>query len=167
MESKKDFSAENKARHVPRTIPATSPLRPVCTRFYVSPQLIQNKAMRAITGRPKCDHISSSYQDLGVSKIPDLCKVEIASLMHKPQESNFPISFDNKFTKPSHIHRYSTRSNQKLIYYITRFRTARLQKFFRYTEVKLWNNSEKNMKQLSFNKFQIEHKNGRIFLGFC
>ena len=56
-------------------------------------QLIQNNAIRAITWRRKYDHISSSNQDLGVVKIPDLCKVEIASLMYKVQKSNLFLTF--------------------------------------------------------------------------
>ena len=101
-------------------------------------QLIQNNAIRAITGKRKFNHISSSYQDLGVLKISDLCKAEIASLTYKLQNSNLHITFNNKFTKPFIVHKYSIRSNQQLTYYISRFRSVRLQRSFIYSAVKLF-----------------------------
>ena len=51
-------------------------------------QLIQNNAIRSITGRRKYDHYFFVLLRPGRSKNPDLCKVKIAILMYKLQKSN-------------------------------------------------------------------------------
>ena len=121
-------------------------------------QLLQNNAVRAIVGCRKCDHISLSYKNLNILKVHDLCKLEIASLMYLYEKSRLPTTFNNKFIKPSEVHQHTTRSIQELKYYIPRFRLTRFQKSFTYTGVKIWNNIEKKLKQLSYSKFRNTYK---------
>ena len=46
-------------------------------------QLLQNNAVRAITGISRFEHITPSFRRLDILKIHDLCKIEIALNMHK------------------------------------------------------------------------------------
>ena len=73
--------------------------------------------------------------------------------MYLYEKSRLPTTFSNKFIKPSEVHQYTTRSNQELKHYIPRFRLVKFQKSFTYTSVKIWNNIEKKLKQLSHSKF--------------
>ena len=102
-------------------------------------QKLLNNAIRAIVGSRKYDHVASSYKSFAILKIPDLCKIENATLMHNDDNSKLPSAFDGKFVKPSNIDDYSTRSNQNhtYYYYIIKFRLLRLHKSFRYTGVKI------------------------------
>ena len=122
-------------------------------------QILQNNAVRAIVGSRKYDHVTFSYKNLKILKIHDLCKLEIATLMHKYDTSKLPLAFDGHFVKSSNIHRYSTRSSQNHTYYIPKFRLVRLQKSFRYTGVKIWNNIEKEIKLQTISKFCKNYKN--------
>ena len=122
-------------------------------------QILQNNAVRAIVGSKKYDHVTSSYKNLKILKIHDLCELEIATLMHKYDNSKLPSAFDGHFVKSSNIHRHSTRSNQNHTYYIPKFRLARLQKSFRYTGVKIWNNIENKIKLHTISKFCKNYKN--------
>ena len=69
-------------------------------------QILQNNAVRAIVGRRKYDHVTSSYKNLKILKIHDLCKLEIATLMHKYDNSKLPSAFDDHFVNSSNIHYY-------------------------------------------------------------
>ena len=122
-------------------------------------QLLQNNSIRAIIGLPKYEHISSYYFKLEILKIKDLNKFEIAKLMYLYHSSCLPCSFDNYFVKPSNIHKYTTRSNDNFNYYIPKYRLARLQKSFKYTGVKIWNDLGTEIKLLSFTKFKKTYKN--------
>ena len=97
-------------------------------------QIRQNNVIRTIVGSGKYDNVTS-YKNFMILKIHDLCKLEIATLMHKYDNSKLSSAFDGQFVKPSNIHCYSTRSNQNhtYYYYIPTFRLVRLQKSFRYT----------------------------------
>ena len=119
-------------------------------------------AIRAIVGSRKYDHVTSSYKNLMILKIHDLRKLEIATLMHKCDNSKLPSAFDGQFVKPSNIHCYSTRSNQNHTYYIPKFRLIRLQKSFSYTVVKIWDNIEKEIKLQTINKFYKNNKNNLV-----
>ena len=87
-------------------------------------------------------------------KVHDLSKLEIASLMYLYEKSRLPTTLNNKFIKLSEVHQYTIRSNQELKYYIPRFRLVRFKRSFTYTGVKIWNNIEKKLKQLSYSKFR-------------
>ena len=58
-------------------------------------QLLQNNAVRAITGMSRFEHITSSFRQLDILKIHDLCKIEIALNMRKLIKTiNFVIHFN-------------------------------------------------------------------------
>ena len=64
-------------------------------------QLLQNNAVRAITGISRFEHITPSFRRLDILKSLDLCKIEIALNMHKFKNDKLPDTFQNYFTLPS------------------------------------------------------------------
>ena len=106
----------------------------------------------------KSQHITSFYRDLEILKIKDLCNFEIAKLMFLYHYFRLPITFNNYFLTSAAVHNYYTRSYHSLKYYIPKYRLVRLQKSFKYTGVKIWNNIDLNTKLLSFNKFKENYK---------
>ena len=122
-------------------------------------QLLQNNAVRAITGISRFEHITSSFRRLDILKIHDLCKIEIALNMHKFKNDKLPDTFQNYFTFPSNVHHYSTRSKFQLTFYVPKFRLVRFQKSFKYRGVKIWNSIEQDLKTLSLKKFCKKYKN--------
>ena len=90
-----------------------------CTTLTQQPlQLLQNNAVRAITGICRFEHITPSFRRLDILKIRDLCKIEIALNMHKFKNDKLPDTFQNYFTLPSNVHYYSTRSKLELTFYV-------------------------------------------------
>ena len=84
-------------------------------------QLLQLNSIRAIVGLKKSQHITS-YRDLEILKIKDLCNFEIAKLMFLYHYSRLPITFDNCFVTSTAVHNYSTRSYHSLKYYIPKYK---------------------------------------------
>ena len=121
-------------------------------------QLLQNNSIRAIVGLKKSQHITSSYRDLEILKIKDLCNFEIAKLIFLYHYSRLPITFGNYFVTSAAVYNYSTRGYHSLKYYIPKYRLVRLQKSFKYIGVKIWNNIDLNIKLLSFKKFKENYK---------
>ena len=80
----------------------------------------------------------------------------LISNMSKISRTVYFISFTECIS--SEVHQYTTRSNQELKYYIPRFRLVRFQKSFTYTGIKIWNNTEKKLKQLFYSKFRNTYK---------
>ena len=54
------------------------------------------RAIRAIGGSRKYDHVTSSYKFFMILKIHDLCKLEITTLMHKYDKLKLPSAFDGQ-----------------------------------------------------------------------
>ena len=121
-------------------------------------QLLQNNSIRAIVGLKKFQHITSSYRDLEILKIKDLCNFEIAKLIFLYHYSRLPITFGNYFVTSAAVYNYSTRGYHSLKYYIPKYRLVRLKKSFKYIGVKIWNNIDLNIKLLSFKKFKENYK---------
>ena len=80
-------------------------------------QFLQNNSIRAIVGLKKSQHITS-YRDLEIFKIKDLCNFEIAKQMFLYYYSRLPITFDNYFVTSAAVHNYSTRSYHSLKYIV-------------------------------------------------
>ena len=100
-------------------------------------QLLQNNSIKVIVGLKKSQQITSSYHELEIKKIKDLCNFEIAKLMFLYHYSRLPITLDKYFVTSAAVYNYSTRSYHSLKYYIPKYRLVRLQKSFKYTGVKI------------------------------
>ena len=68
-------------------------------------QLLQNKAMRAITKQRLSDRITPIYGRIQVLKINDLYKLETAKFMHQFFDKSLPASFEKYFTHTTFVHR--------------------------------------------------------------
>ena len=79
--------------------------------------------------------------------------------MHKFQNSKLPDTFNNYFTTPSSVHHYSTRSKLQPTFYVPKFRLVRLQKSFKYRDVKIRNSIEQDLKTVSLKNSAKSTKN--------
>ena len=75
--------------------------------------------------------------------------------MHKYNNSKLPTAFDGQLVK---TFKYSLLFNQEYLK-SHKFRFARLQKSFRYTQAQIWNNIENKIKLQTINKFDKKYKN--------
>ena len=121
-------------------------------------QLLQNKAMHAITKRILSDRITPIYRRLQVLKINGLYKLETAKFMHQFSDKSLPASFEKYFTRTTFVHRYSTGTFERNDYFLPHFSTSRLQRSIRFTGVKIWNSIPCKFKSLSLKKLISEYK---------
>ena len=121
-------------------------------------QLLQNKAMCAITKRRLSDRITPVYRRLQVLKINDLYKLETAKFMHQFLNKSLPALFEKYFTCTTFVHRYSTRISESNDYFLPHFFTSRLQRSIRFSGVKIWNSIPCKFKNISLKKFISEYK---------
>ena len=121
-------------------------------------QLLQNKAMLAITKQRWSDRITPIYRRLQVLKINDLYKLETAKFMHQFLDKSLPASFEKYFTHTTFVHCHSTRTSERNDYFLPHFSTSRLQHSIRFSGVKIWNSIPCKFKNLSLKKFISEYK---------
>ena len=119
-------------------------------------QLLQNKAMHAITKRRLSDRITPIYRRLQVLKIIDLYKLETVKFMHQFSDKSLPASFEKYFTRTTFVHCHSTRTSERNDYFLPHFSTSRLQHSIRFFGVKIWNSIPCKFKNLSPKKFILE-----------
>jgi len=72
--------------------------------------------------------------------------------MHQFNKSKLPPTFNNFFVRALDVQRYATRSTNQLKYFTPKYRLVKYQKSFKYVDVKVWNNLDLDLKQLSFAK---------------
>ena len=90
----------------------------------------------------------------GILKLDDLYRFETAKLMYQYTKTDLPKPFEYLFQQASHTHFYNTRSVTHKNYYIPSFKTARLQRSFKYQGLSIWNNLPLNLKSLSCSQLQ-------------
>ena len=81
-------------------------------------QLLQNKAMRAITKQRSSDRITPIYRRLLVLKINDLYKLETAKFVHQFSNKSLPASFEKYFNRTTFVHCHSTRTSERNDYFL-------------------------------------------------
>jgi hypothetical protein len=114
-------------------------------------KVLQNRAVRAVSGSHYRDSISPIYAKLKILKIEDLHYYEIAKFMYKFNRLETPSAFKNYFTKTSNISNKSTRQTSTNNLYIPRYRTNKLQRCIKYQGVKVWNSVPTELKNLALN----------------
>ena len=102
--------------------------------------------VRTITWNKKFTHVSHLYQNLSLLKLNDIYKLELAKFMHKLDNNNLPIVFQNRFTKIEKIHTYVTRGANKSNYFLSRVNKTVDQNRLEYRGVKLWNQTSEKLK---------------------
>ena len=72
--------------------------------------------------------------------------------MFKFQAKQLPSSFLDYFKLTNAIYAKQTRSSTTNNYFLSRYKTIKLQRFIKYQEAKLWNSSSNEIKQLTSGK---------------
>ena len=122
-------------------------------------QLLQNKAIRVICNSNRFSSVTPLYFELGILKINELFKFEIAKLMHQHSHNLLPPGISSLFTVLSTIHSRQTRSQTQKSLYLPKFSTQRCQRSIKFQGTKIWNSFSPEFKILSFRKFKSKFKN--------
>ena len=79
--------------------------------------VLQNKAVRVITGVPPRTNVGNFYLELDILPVKNIFVYTIAIFMYKYMNGMLPELFLNMFTSISDIHNYDTRQamNKKLL----------------------------------------------------
>ena len=111
----------------------------------------QSSAIRAIANVRKMQRILPNYFKCGILKLDDLYRFETAKLMYQYTKNDLPKPFfKHMFPQSSHTHSYNTSSVTRKNYNNPPFKTARLQRSFKYQGISIWNNLPLNLKNMSF-----------------
>ena len=114
----------------------------------------QNKAMKTIAKAKWNDSPSPLCNQLGMLKLAKIYQLEVAKVMHRIDTKKHPPSLARYFQKSNLSHSYSNRTVSSPQLHIPLFKTTKLQKFFLYQGVKIWNSTPSNIKLLSYPKFK-------------
>ena len=112
-------------------------------------QLLQNKAMRAITRQRSSNRITPIYCRLQVLKINDLYKPETAKFMRQFSNKPLPALFEKYFTCTTFVHCHSNRTSERNNNFLPHFSISRLLRSIRFSGVKIWNSIPCKFKNLS------------------
>ena len=127
---------------------------------------LQNKAVKVIAGRQHFDDSTAYYKQLNILKIEDLYTLEVAKLVHKVFRNKLPNRFSSFITPINAIHTRITRlasSNPNLYFPLfqiksNQIKNCKMQKFFKFLEVIIWNSVPQDMKILLFDSYKIQFK---------
>ena len=125
-------------------------------------QLLQNKAIRVIYNSNRFSSVTPLCIELGILKINELFKFEIAKLIHQHSHNLLPSGISSLFTDLSTIHSRQTRSQTQKSLYSPKFSTQRCQRSIKFQGTKIWNSFSPEFKILSFRKFKSKFKNQLI-----
>ena len=116
-------------------------------------RVLQNSALRAIAGFHRQHHISPAYSKLGILKLDNLYKSEIANIMLNHSNNTLPKPLQSLFIHSTDVHSHFTRSNSNLNFYFPSFKTSRLQQSFKYQGLNTWNKISPTLKYQSYSNF--------------
>ena len=101
---------------------------------------LQNKAVKVIAGGQYLNDSTAYYKQLNILKIEDPYTLEVAKLMNKFSRNNLPNRFFSVFTPINAIHTRTIRlASSNLNLYILLYRTVKMQRFFKFQGVSIWN----------------------------
>ena len=121
-------------------------------------QRLQNKAIRIITNSNARASANPLYRKLGILKVSDLYKFEIAKIMYQHSKQSLPSCFSAFFDNLNDIHNQRTRATEKKNLYLPKFSTICCQKSIRYQGVKIWNTLPVELRNLTFKQFKSQYK---------
>ena len=107
--------------------------------------VLQNKAMRIISGVPTGTNMDKFYIDNNIWIVKHIYSYNIGFFMYKYVNNVTPDVFDNFFSHISDTHQHNTRNATQEIVYITFHGTTRGQKNFAYCGPRVWNFIIKNI----------------------
>ena len=108
-----------------------------CSTYKNCLRVLQNIAVRAIAGFHRHQHISLAFTKLGILKLDDLFKLEIANFMFNYSNNTLPKPLQSLFVQSTDVHSHFTRSNSNLNFCFSSFKTSRLQQSFKNQSVKI------------------------------
>ena len=125
----------------------------------------RNKAVKIIAGGQCLVDSTAYYMLLNIFKIKDLYILEVAKLMHKFSGINYHTKQILLFFSPINmIHTRTTRlASSNLNLFIPLYQTVKIQRFFKFQGVSIWNSVPQDMKLLSFDSFKIQFKQHLMF----
>ena len=129
-----------------------------CSSYQSKLQILQNKAIRIISNCNRRISITTFYHKLGILKIPELYKFEIAKLMHQHSWQNLPPTISNLFKPLSNIHNRITRSVSLNHIDVEKFSTLRCQRSIKYQGAKIWNAIPLELRDQSYRNFKLNYK---------
>ena len=129
-----------------------------CSSYQSKLQILQDKAIRIISNCNRRTSITPFYHKLGILKIPELYKFEIAKLMHQHSKQNLPPTISNLFKPLSNIHNRITTSVSLNHIYVEKFSTLRCQRSIKYQGAKIWNAIPLELRDQSYRNFKLNYK---------
>ena len=122
-------------------------------------QVLQNKAIRIISGIHPRESITKHYFNLKVLKIEELYNFETAKIMHKASTNSLPSPLNLHFTKVDNVHNCATRICFHENYFLPRFKTKkRTQRSVKFQGVSIWNKIDLEIRKLHYKKFCNKYK---------
>ena len=85
-------------------------------------EIPQNKIIRDCYFRSRFQHSILLYSKLGVLKLDDMIKMELAKFIFKFKNQMLPSSFNNYFINLNQVHKYNTKISQRILLILCWFR---------------------------------------------
>ena len=121
--------------------------------------VLQNKAIRKISGIQPRESITKHYFNLKIFKIEELYNFETAKIMHKASRNSLPSPLNLYFKKVDNVHNCATRSSIHKNYFLPRFKTnKKTQCSIKFQGVSIWNKIDLDIRKLHYKKFCNKYK---------
>ena len=117
-------------------------------------EVLQNKILRACLFGSRHYNTNSLYSKLGVLKLNDMIKMEMAKFMFKFNNQMLPSSFNNYFIELDKIHNYNTRQKSRNEFYQTYVRTEMGSKMLHHVCLNVWKSIPQEIRHCSFLSFK-------------
>ena len=121
-------------------------------------QVLQNKAIRIISGIQPRESITKHYFNLKILKIEELYNFETAKIMHKVSTNSLPSPLNFYFKKVDNVHNCATRSSFHKNYFLSQFKTKKTQRSIKFQGVSIWNKINLEIRKLHYKKFCNKYK---------
>ena len=125
-------------------------------------KIIQKRSIRIITESKYKAHAEPLFHQLQCSKLIDIYELEMAKLMYRINNNMISSTKANDFQLISQCHDHGTRLRNNRNYCLPRVRTKLGQNMTIFSETKVWNGINKQLKELSFRTFKKTFKNQLI-----
>ena len=121
-------------------------------------KVLQNKAMRAISGVGWSESATPLYQRYEILKVEDMYKLELAKFMHSLVSQSLPPSLINYFADLKIISNRNTRSKTKGNLKTPLFKSSKTQNSIKYQGTIVWNSIPLSFRKLPKRKFVDKYK---------
>ena len=119
---------------------------------------LQQRAIRAAAKATPDRTTLSIFKEKGILPVKELWQFEVALFMHRYNFGNYPIHFENLFSRNSEIHSYNTRASTCHNYSTKRVRLEQSKKSILFCGPHIWNAIPQKTRELSFSAFKRNYK---------